>query len=187
MCGYCGADLSQHEFHPWYKDRLFCSQKCIGELKDLESSGSANAPATKPSNPKDAFAVKKLPLSLWPVTASAQGALALLAGASKYGRNNFRVDGVRISTYYDALLRHMAAYWEGQDNDPEDSVSHLGHALACIAILVEAGAVGKLTDDRPTVSGWGDTLAGLTPLVAKIREQYAAMSPKHHTKEGNGP
>jgi hypothetical protein len=124
-------------------------------------------------------------MSYFPVTALAQGALALFAGACKYGRNNWRHAGVRTSVYYDALLRHMAAYWEGEDLDPEDGISHLGHALACIAILADAAACGKLTDDRPCVSGWPKLRDTLTANVPRIRQLYADKAPKHYTRENN--
>ena len=69
---------------------------------------------SKPSNPKDAIGSDKLPLHLWPALASAEGSLALLDGALKYGRSNFRVAGVRASIYNDALRRHMDAWFEGR-------------------------------------------------------------------------
>ena len=47
----------------------------------------------KPSNPKDMIGSNKLPLHLWPNTATAMGSLGFLNGALKYGRANFREIG----------------------------------------------------------------------------------------------
>lgn len=103
----------------------------------------------KPTNPKDEIAsASKVPLHLWPQSATIHGALALLAGRQKYGRSNWREAGVRATIYKDALDRHMGLWFEGEDNDDETGLSHLGHALACIAILVDAIASDKFVDDR---------------------------------------
>jgi hypothetical protein len=152
-------------------------------LDSAEQAPATPAEGDKESNPKEACGSVKVPLSYFPVTAIALGSMALLAGACKYGRNNWRVKGVRVSTYYDALLRHMTAYWEGEEIDPEDGVSHLGHALACLAILADAEACGKVNDDRPCVSGWSELKATLTPDVTRIRSLYADRNPKHYTRE----
>ena len=68
---------------------------------------------SKPTNPKDLIGSDKLPLHLWPQTATALGAVALLEGALKYGRANWRHAGVRASIYYDAAMRHWGAWFEG--------------------------------------------------------------------------
>ena len=96
---------------------------------------------SKLSNPKDKIATNKIPMHLWPATATAMGSLALLYGARLYGRSNWREAGVRASVYVSACQRHLAAWFENEDNDPESNLPHLGHALACLAILVDAQAV----------------------------------------------
>jgi len=50
---------------------------------------------------------------------------------------------------YAALRRHMAAWWSGEDNDPETGLSHLSHAACCLAFLVAYEARGVGNDDRP--------------------------------------
>ena len=57
-------------------------------------------------NPKDALGLKKLPLNLWPNTATALGCISMSNGALKYGRSNFRAIGARASVYYSAARRH---------------------------------------------------------------------------------
>jgi hypothetical protein len=138
-------------------------------------------PESKPSNPKDAVGSNKLPFHLFPETAVALGSLAFLEGALKYGRANWRVIGVRTSIYIDALRRHVNAYFEGEDLDPDSGLPHLSHALACLAIIVDAQAAGKLTDDRQVSGGYRRMVNWLTPHVKRLKELHADKSPTHFT------
>lgn len=137
----------------------------------------------KPTNPKDAIGSDKLPLHLFPAVARAEGALALLDGAMKYGRMNWRVAGVRASIYYDAACRHLDAWFEGEDAADDSGVTHLGHALACLAILVDAKAAGMLRDDRAYPGGYKDHLKSIADETPRIKKRHADKSPKHYTKE----
>jgi len=138
-------------------------------------------PTVKNPNPKDSIGSSKIPFHLWPETASAVGALGLLDGASKYGRSNYRAAPVRASIYYDAARRHLAKWFEGEDNDPDSGVPHFGHVLACLAILVDAQAAGTLIDDRNVKGGYVDYLAALTPHVKRLQELHADKTPTHYT------
>ncbi len=139
----------------------------------------------KPTNPKDAIGSDKLPLHLWPATATAMGSVAMLNGMLKYGRSNFRAIGVRSSIYIDAAQRHLTAWFEGEEVDPDDGVPHLAAALACIAILIDAEAAGKLNDDRMYAGGYRAILDRLTPHVARLKKLHASRAPKHYTKNNN--
>lgn len=134
----------------------------------------------KPSNPKDNVGSTKLPFHLWPETATALGCLGLLDGELKYGRSNFRAVGVRASVYVDACRRHLAAWFEGEDADPDSGVPHLGHALACLAILVEAQAADNLNDDRMFPTNYRNWINTLTPYVVKLQQKYADRQPPIH-------
>ena len=138
---------------------------------------------SKQTNPKDMIGTDKLPLHLWPETATAMGCLGLLEGALKYGRNNWRVSGVRYSIYIDALRRHVNALFEGEDLDPDSGAPHLAHALACLAIIVDAKAAGKLVDDRNYPGGYMHLIKELTPHVKRMKEHHADKDPKHYTIE----
>ena len=138
---------------------------------------------SKDTNPKDAIANGKIPLHLWPSTATAMGAIGLLEGRFKYGNANWREAGVRASVYVSACQRHLAAWFEGEDTDPDSHLPHLSHALACLAILVDAQAAGKLTDDRQYPGGYRKLMDELTPLVAKVNDKYADKpEPRHYDK-----
>ena len=138
-------------------------------------------PTLKPTNPKDVIGSDKLPLHLWPETATLYGCLGLLDGALKYGRANWRETGVRATIYVDALKRHANAWLEGEDFDPDSGVPHLAHALACLAILVDAEAAGKLNDDRAYPGGYRALVEELTPHVKRLKEKHADKAPRHWT------
>ena len=135
---------------------------------------------TKDTNPKDALGVDKVPLHLWPVCATALGSLALLNGALKYGRSNWRVSGVRASIYMDATLRHMYKWFEGENIDKDSNLHHFGHMLACIAIMADAMYAGKLIDDR-NINGFDANLMdGFNNLTEMLRQDAPKDADVHH-------
>lgn len=113
-------------------------------------------PETKETNPKDAVGVRKAPFSTVPMGVVAEIGLGMLEGARKYGRHNYRVAGIRNSVYYDAAMRHLTAWWEGEDADPDSGLSHITKALCTLVVLRDAMMNGKATDDRPPPlpEGW---------------------------------
>ena len=108
---------------------------------------------SKDTNPKDAIAGKKAALHLVPSALAISAEPAMRLGAEKYGPYNWREKGVRLSVYLAAIDRHLAAFKDREDTDPESGFSHLSHVAACLAIIADAGAIGKLTDDRPVAGG----------------------------------
>ena len=52
-------------------------------------------------------------------------------GASKYAADNWR-KGLTVRRCLDAALRHITAFADGEDNDKESRLSHLGHAACSI-------------------------------------------------------
>lgn len=143
-------------------------------------------PEDKQSNPKDLVGSSKLPLHLWPTTATAMGSLGLLEGLLKYGRSNWRESGVRASIYVDACKRHLDAWFEGEEAAPDSGVPHLANALACLAIVVDAQAAGKLVDDRQyNGAGYRALVESLTPHVERLKALHADKDPTHYTIAGS--
>lgn len=72
----------------------------------------------------------------------------LTFGAHKYGARNWE-KGMRWGRPFAALLRHLWAWWRGEEKDPETGMSHLWHAGCCLAFLIayEQRQIGD--DDRP--------------------------------------
>lgn len=137
-------------------------------------------PVLKDTNPKDGIGATKLPLSLVPSTAIALASLAHLDGALKYGKWNWRVSGVRASIYVDAAKRHLEKWFHGEDIDPDNDLPHLAMAMACLNIIVDAQACGKLHDDRPPRVDLGRFIDNLTPHVSRLTEKHKDKSPTHY-------
>lgn len=102
-------------------------------------------------DPKAEAGSKKVPLRLIPPAAMREEAWAFELGSRKYGAFNWRLEGrkPRASVYYEAVLRHVTAWYDGEDVDPESGRSHLAHARAGLGILLDAMDRGRLEDDRP--------------------------------------
>jgi Domain of unknown function (DUF5664) len=144
----------------------------------------ADEGATKPSNPKDVIGSRKAPLSLVPWTLVVCASNALLEGALKYGRFNWRIAGVRASIYLDALKRHIAKWENGQNYDPETLVDHLDSAIGCLAIMRDAALYGKFTDDRPPCPDPDATarmIDGKEVLGAHLRKLFKDHNPHQFT------
>jgi len=146
----------------------------------------ADLPDTKATNPKDAIGSTKLGMDVVPDTAKVYMALAFTEGALKYGKFNWRVAGVRASIYKAALERHLAKYWNGEWADPKTGVPHLASVMACAAIIMDANAAGKLTDDRPPAINLASIIDGLEPAVAHLKDLFKDHNPHHHTELDKG-
>ena len=136
----------------------------------------------KDTNPKDAVGIAKVPMSTIPAPVLMEVGLAMMEGARKYGRHNYRTVGVRASVYYDALMRHITAWWEGEDIDPDSGLSHLVKAIACMVVLRDSMQRGNWVDDRPPSvdAGWQKRL---NDIAKEIIDKYPD-SKEPHTQVG---
>lgn len=138
---------------------------------------------TKASNPKDRIGSTKLPLDLLSGIAKVEWCLAQLEGALKYGTWNWRKAGVRTSIYVAAIERHLEKYKNGEDRDPETGVHHLGNVMAGAAILLDAGALSKLTDDRPPMGPAATLIDAAQSDVLHLQRLYGNVHPRNYTIE----
>jgi hypothetical protein len=93
------------------------------------------------------FDDQKLPVNLLSSEALLQTAAVLKFGADKYHAHNWR-DGFAWSRPLAAAMRHIMAYNDGEDRDPESGLSHLAHAACCIMFLLEFEKTHPELDDR---------------------------------------
>ena len=108
---------------------------------------------TKASNPKDRFGSQKVPITVIPFPVLWELGIAMEEGALKYGAHNYRDAGVRASVYIDACVaRHLGAWWEGEDLDPDSNLSHITKAIASLTVLRDSMIRGNWVDDRPIKS-----------------------------------
>lgn len=138
----------------------------------------------KPTNPKDSVGIKKAPLSTVPMGVIMEMGTGMLEGATKYGRHNYRCAGIRESVYFDATMRHLVSYWEGEDIDPDSGMSHLTKALCSLAVWRDAQMQGMATDDRPPRSA--AFLPKLNDLAGEIIDRHKDKNPRHYTIADTG-
>jgi len=93
------------------------------------------------------FDQDKLPLNLLSTEAMNQTAAVLKFGAQKYAEHNWR-SGFKWSRPLAAAMRHLTAFNDGEDKDPESGLSHLAHAACCIMFLLEFEKTHPELDDR---------------------------------------
>jgi len=92
----------------------------------------------------------KAPIALIPPECISAIATVFGYGAAKYGQNNWRkdLDNTSYSRTYSSVQRHLNAFWNGEDTDPESGYEHLAHAATQIMILMIQNRYGKTMDDR---------------------------------------
>lgn len=109
---------------------------------------SPNAGTLPVDNPKKAMGDLKPSVHFVPMEVMLSVAKVMELGAKKYGRMNWRKQPIQASTYYSAMFRHMVAWFEGEDNDPESGQPHLAHAICCAMLVMDSQKLGILKDDR---------------------------------------
>lgn len=72
---------------------------------------------------------------------------ALEYGAKKYDMHNWK-KGLLITEVADSMLRHLFSFLEGEDNDKESGISHIGHIQANAMFLSYMIKNKKNFDDR---------------------------------------
>lgn len=122
-------------------------------------------------NPKTAFGATKPGIHAVPPVALLHLGLAMADGKRKYGLTNWRENHVTAYIYYEAAFRHLASWWDGEQDAQDSGVHHLGHVMGCCAILLDAEAGGCLIDDRPRVPG------KFSEMVKKLTRPLAVPTP----------
>ena len=124
-----------------------------------------DAPPTRrsvSSNPKRAFGIRKPGMQYVPPVALIEEAAVMRGGAAKYGPFNWNDQPVDATTYYSAIMRHVMAWYAGQDRDPESGHSHLAHVRACCGILIDAAATDNLIGARPHTASVAEAIKANT-------------------------
>lgn len=138
---------------------------CIQHIREYYGM---EQPAPDPTNPKDLLGEKKVSFTKLPAVAIAHAAHAMMNGAVKFGSYNWREKKVQAEIYIDAAMRHITAWNEREECASDSGVHHLGHAIACLAILLDAQETGNLVDNRPPSTGaYPKALARLNQKIAE--------------------
>lgn len=147
-----------------------------------------NSKNVKSTNPKDAVGTRKVPFSVVPWRVIALIGLALLEGARKYGRHNYRKIGVRASVYIDATMRHLGDWWEGTDIDLDSNLNHIDKAMASLVVLRDSMLQGNWVDDRPpkVKTGWIQELnLKASAIIDKYPNAVEAYTEKNRGGKSN--
>lgn len=129
-----------------------------GAMENITLTGSVGLTVYPDGNPKTLMGAKKPDPSVVPPIGVMHLATAMMNGAEKYGPFNWRDAAISTRPYIAAAMRHLSSYLDGEDFSADTieaglPVHHLGHVMACCAILLDAEAVGMLNDNRPTKPG----------------------------------
>jgi hypothetical protein len=71
----------------------------------------------------------------------------LMFGAEKYDDHNWK-KGLKYTETCESLQRHINSFLEGEDNDKESKISHVGHILCNAMFLSYMSMFRKDLDDR---------------------------------------
>lgn len=132
----------------WLSNTVAINEFADSQKAESYWSSQIDRPKLVDSNLKTAAAQNKPRLSdVPPVALFALGA-AMSDGKDKYGRYNWRETGSTASVFYDAMMRHLVDWYNGEDYADDSKVNHLGHIMASCAILLDSELHGSLNDDR---------------------------------------
>jgi hypothetical protein len=154
---------------PCELERLFkeAEEKQVAAFATLAEPNTGTPVEPDPDvNPKKAFGDAKVPLHLVPPALNVGAARAFNEGR-KYGPYNWREKRVEAMTYIGAIKRHIDAYLDGEDIDPDSTVGklHLEGIAASVGILLDCTYSGTLVDNRPPK---GPAPVELRKLVPKV-------------------
>lgn len=120
------------------------------------------------TNPKDILGIAKPGISAIPASALFHLGQAMEEGKQKFGLYNWRATKVQSDIYFDAAMRHMWAWRDGQEKaDGPLECHHLAHVMACAAILLDAIETGQLIDNRGTKGNLPDIISRWTKSKEK--------------------
>lgn len=145
MCDYCGClslaedrekNMGRQEFEKLVKEghEKQCAAWQIETGDDCMCvNGQKNAARRGDSLKKDH---RKPMWDLLPFQPVGQIVEVLTFGANKYGPNTWQQVPDAKNRYFAALMRHLTAWWDGEDTDPESGIHHLAHAGCNLVFLM---------------------------------------------------
>lgn len=127
------------------------------------------------NNPKTILGTAKPSITACPPSALLHLGRAMSDGERKYGLMNWREKMVSTSVYVDAAFRHLMAFWDGENTAPDSGVHHLGHVMACCAIVIDAMEQGNLNDNRPLPGKFPELVKQFTQLAGEAAKVPASI------------
>ncbi|HLZ24542.1 MAG TPA: dATP/dGTP diphosphohydrolase domain-containing protein [Ktedonobacterales bacterium] len=90
----------------------------------------------------------KVPLHLLDPLFLEATAKVLAFGEQKYAAWNWALGTFKWSRLFSACLRHLWAFWRGEELDEESGMPHLWHAACCLMFMIRYSHSKLGTDDR---------------------------------------
>lgn len=135
----------------------------------------------------------KPPLNLLSNIAQRATAEVLAFGARKYEAHNWR-KGIELSRLLAGAMRHLNAFNDGEDLDPESKLPHIDHAACCVMFVQELWRTQPAMDDRyrPGPKDLGLLGAAIAEAVGPLNPSW--NGPEHlkpnacnYCKQAGGP
>ena len=121
---------AEYPMHPNWKVTFTGQGESDWKVDPVKASQNATTGGRK-------FDGGKLQYGLVPPLALKATVDVLTFGAEKYEPDNWKHVPDSKRRYFDALQRHVWAWKEGEQLDPESGRHHLAHALCCLMFLYE--------------------------------------------------
>lgn len=145
---------------PWPQcdcEQCQADRPILGRLRHHQRLAEQLAERGQAEDPKRAASAHKPRMSVVPSEVLDEIVAAFTEGANKYGVLNWRkTKDVHASTYFDATMRHLRAWWKREDIDAESNIHHLSKAIASLMVLRDAQLCHVCTDDRPELPSASD-------------------------------
>lgn len=140
---------SVHGKHPLLKPyRADAPEDLYNQARELAQQIHTSAGETVSTAPSGAQKGRKQEMySLIPAFPLAELARVYGDGVQKYAPHNWRA-GYPYAWSLDSLFRHIEAFRQGEDTNPESGLHHLAHATFHLFALMEFQRTGKGDDDR---------------------------------------
>ena len=140
--------MGRQELLEELSEELEKTQEEIYKLLETPGGSVEFGKATESRTGSLRYNVGKLPVHLVPPKTIKAMAKVLEYGATKYPERNWE-SGNNYSVAYSSLMRHLLAFWSGENDDPESNLPHTYHILMNAAMLVEYEQLEEDFDDRP--------------------------------------
>lgn len=113
----------------------------------------------------------KLRWSLVPEGVMEEVIQVLEYGATKYAPDNWKHVPEATTRYYDAAMRHIDAWWQGEGFDAETKRSHLAHAICCLMFLqwLEESSISE--EDKAVIKNKAQYLKATAAAMQEVRKR----------------
>ncbi len=141
--------LDEYDLAQFVRPTLGTDNRTLAERALETRAFDIPEPLGASGDPKGEAGAAKPGLGNISVVAQYYEGAVMADGADTYGAYNWCEHPMKASTYYNAILRHLNAWWAGADIDPKSKFPHMAHLRASTGIILDQQEADRLIDDRP--------------------------------------